>query len=162
MRLEQRRGGWVIAITFAVSLMFAVMPLPSWAVPWRPDWVTMVLIYWCIALPKRVGIATGWLVGLTYDALTDTLLGLHAFSLCILAYISIEQHRRIRVFPWWQQSVIVGVFVALGQLPAIWIHGTLGYETMGWFFLYPAVSSVILWRWVFVILRDMRRIYHVF
>ena len=106
MSLERHHGGWIIVLSFVVSFMLAIMPLPSWASLWRPDWVALVLIYWCIAIPQRIGIATGWLVGLTSDVLNETLLGQQALSLCLIAYISVKLHRRIRLFPLWQNEEV--------------------------------------------------------
>lgn len=161
MSLEKHHGGWIIALSFGFSFVLAIMPLPSWAIEWRPDWVTMILIYWCIALPQRVGIMTGWLVGIIQDVLHDTLLGYHALSMSLIAYISVRFHRRFRIFPWWQQVISIFVMVAAIHLPDIWVYGILQQRPVDWNFLYPAISSMILWQWVFVILRDIRRTYKV-
>ena len=67
--MERHHGGWVIILSFIFGLMLAIMPLPAWAVAWRPDWAAMILIYWCIAIPQRVGVTTGWLVGIFLDVL---------------------------------------------------------------------------------------------
>jgi rod shape-determining protein MreD len=51
---------WIIALSLVIALMLTALPLPEWAVNWRPAWVAMVLIYWCMALPERVGIGVRW------------------------------------------------------------------------------------------------------
>jgi rod shape-determining protein MreD len=162
MSLEPHHGGWVIVLSFLVSFMLAIMPLPAWALVWRPEWIALVLTYWCIAVPQRVGVASGWLVGLIHDVLSDTLLGQHALTLCIIAYISVRLHRRIRLFPRWQQAMGVFFLIAVSQLLNTWIGGISDHFVLGWSFIYPAVTSMILWPWVFIILRDMRRTYRVF
>lgn len=162
MSLQPHHGGWVIVMSFIISFILAVVPLPEWIVLWRPDWVALVLIYWCLALPERVGVASGWSLGIIHDVLLDTLLGQRALSLCILAYLSTKFHRQIRAFPIWQQAIIIFGFVALGQLPSVWIQGILGHPQTGWTFIFPAITSLLLWPWVFIILRDMRRTYQVF
>jgi len=158
---EQRQGGWIIFLSFCVSFVLAIMPLPEWIAKWRPDWVSMVLIYWCIATPQRVGVGIGWMTGIVADTLNDTLLGQHALSLSMMAYLSVKLHRQVRIFPWWQQSATVVVIVALGQLPTLWIRGILGYPQVGWAIFYPALTSVLFWHWIFVILRDIRRTYQI-
>ncbi|ALG69168.1 rod shape-determining protein MreD [Beggiatoa leptomitoformis] len=162
MSLEKHHGGWVLFVTFSVSLMLAIIPLPGWAVIWRPDWVALVLVYWCIAIPQRVGVATGWVIGILYDVLSDTLLGQHALILSFLAYLSVKLHRQVRVFPWWQQALFAGSMVAISELLEAWIRGAIGHPTVGWTFIYPAITSIVLWPWIFIILRDMRRTYQVF
>jgi rod shape-determining protein MreD len=161
MSSERHHGGWVIVLSLVVSLMLAIMPLPSWATVWRPDWVALVLIYWCIATPQRVGIATGWLVGITRDVLNETLLGQQALSLCLIAYLSVRLHRRIRLFPLWQQAIGVFVVITVEQLFRAWIRGIQGQPLVDVSFLYPALTSMLLWPWVFILLRDLRRFYQV-
>lgn len=162
MSLERHHGGWIIILSLFVSFMLAIVPLPAWATVWRPDWVAMVLIYWCIAVPQRVGVATGWLVGIIHDVLNDVLLGQHALGFCLIAYVSVRLHRRMRLFPRWQQALMVFGLVALSQLLYTGLRSILGYPQERWSFIYPAVTSMILWPWLFVILRDLRRTYQVF
>jgi rod shape-determining protein MreD len=161
MSSERHHGGWVIVLSFVVSFMLAIMPLPGWATVWRPDWVALVLIYWCIAIPQRVGIATGWLVGITRDVLNETLLGQQALGLCLIAYISVRLHRRIRLFPLWQQSMGVFVLITGDQLLRAWIRGIQGQPLVDVSFIYPALTSMLLWPWIFILLRDLRRFYQV-
>ncbi|RKZ90961.1 MAG: rod shape-determining protein MreD [Candidatus Parabeggiatoa sp. nov. 1] len=162
MSLEQHHGGWVIILSFIFGFMLAIMPLPAWANAWRPDWVAMVLMYWCIAIPQRVGVATGWFVGITHDVLKDTLLGLHALSFCFIAYMSVKWHRPVRLFPLWQQAIGVFGLITVSQLLGAWTRSILEHSPVGWSFIYPAVTSTMLWPWLFVILRDLRRAYRVF
>ena len=75
---SRQHGGGVIAFTFIIALLLTVIPLPEGLRFLRPDWVGLVLIYWCMALPHRVGVASGWFMGLMVDLLTGTLLGQHA------------------------------------------------------------------------------------
>jgi rod shape-determining protein MreD len=162
MKLDRHHGGWVIILSFVFSFMLAVLPMPAWATVWRPDWVAMVLIYWCLALPQRVGVATGWFVGIVHDVLNDTLLGQHALGFALIAYLSVRLHRQLRLFPRWQQAIGVFGLVAIAHLLGVWINSIFGYPQIRGLFFYPAFSSMLLWPWLFVILRDMRRTYRVF
>ena len=154
-------GGWIIFISFFAAFLLEIMPLPEWAVAWRPAWVVMALIYWGLALPQRVGVVAGWSVGLLHDVLSDTLLGQYALSYSLVAYVVRMTCRQIRVFPVWQQSLMVFLLVLLSELPPMWINGMLGYGPVHLGALYPALSSVVLWHWVFILLRDLRRHYRI-
>ena len=151
----------IIAVTFMVALMLAIVPLPYWAKWWRPDWAGMVLFYWSIALPQRVGVATGWTVGLCHDVLSDTLLGQHALRYALLAYVGVAFHHRLRLFPHWQQASWVFFLILGGQILEIWVHGIQGYPPTDFSFVYPALITAVLWRWAFIGLRDLRRFYKV-
>ncbi len=154
---QGRRGTWVIVLTFVVALVAEVLPLPEWAQAFRPQWYTLALIYWCVALPQRVGVGTGWALGLVVDALTGTVLGQHALSLSLIAFLSVKLHLRIRVFPLWQQSLTVLTLLALERLLSLWIIGITGFPTPPLRYWTPALVSTLLWPWVFIVLRDVRR-----
>ncbi len=157
MRRTLPRGGWMIALTFLVALALTALPMPAWAVLWRPAWVALVLVYWCMALPSRVGVATGWLLGLLLDVLSGTLLGQHALGLSVIAFITHQSHRWVRVLPLWQQGLSVFVLIFLYEVVVLWVNGIQGRAVEATAFWAAPLTSTVLWPWVFVILRDLRR-----
>jgi len=157
MMRGRHHGGGVIAFTFIIALLLTIIPLPDWARYMRPDWVGLVLIYWCMALPDRVGVASGWFTGLMVDLLTGTLLGQHALSLTVIAYITLKFHLRLRLVPVWQQSLTVLVLLVLHQLLALWISRLIGRPGAPWFFWMPSVLGMIIWPLVYASLRGLRR-----
>lgn len=151
------RGTWMILLTFCVALLMTILPLPEWARPFRPQWVTLTLIYWCIALPHRVGVGSGFTLGIVLDVLTGTLLGQHALGLSLVAFLSVQLHARVRVFPFWQQALAVLVLLVIEHLFALWVIGATGQRAPGLiYWLIPPIGA-LLWPWVFVTLRDVRR-----
>lgn len=161
MTLAYHQNGWAIITSFVAALMLTMLPLPDWAEPARPEWVAMVLIYWCMALPTRVGIGIGWLMGLLVDVTRGALLGQHALALALVAYITLTLHQRLRVYPLWQQSLVVLMLVALAQLLVLWVRGVIGQSPGSWGYWLPSVTSMLLWPWMFLILRDVRRHFRV-
>jgi rod shape-determining protein MreD len=159
---KQHNGGMVILISFIIAYMLTAMPLPAWAANWRPAWVTIVLIYWCLALPERVGIGVAWVSGLFLDVQLGTVFGQNAITLIIIAYAIIMLHKRIRVFPLAQQAMIVCSLILITQLLTLWIRALLGFPPQHWTYWMPAVTSMIIWPWLFIILRDVRRKFQVF
>ena len=61
------QGGWVILLTLIVAMVFSVTHLPAWVPNWlgwlRPEWVVLVLFYWVIERPDRVGMILVWVLG---------------------------------------------------------------------------------------------------
>ena len=84
---EKSNGVWVIVLSFFLAYLLAIVPFPEWAMNYRPEWVPMVLIYWVMALPYRVGIGSAWCAGLILDILKGSVLGLNAIGLVIVAYV---------------------------------------------------------------------------
>jgi len=161
MTTARPTGGWVVAGSFLLAFLAASIPLPGWVGWFWPDWVAMVLIYWCLALPYRIGIGTGWLVGLLVDVGRGALLGQHALAFATLAYLTLQTHRRIRVFTPWQQAFSVLVFLLIEQVLVFWISGVIGYPPRDGWYLAPAVGGMIGWPLLFVVLRDARRYFQV-
>jgi rod shape-determining protein MreD len=159
--MTSRGGGPIIVASFVVALILTVLPLPSWLDPVRPEWVALVLIYWCMALPNRVGVGFAWIIGLLLDVLRGGLLGQHALSLAIVAYITLQIYQRLRLFPLWQQAVSVVVLITLHLLLQVWIKGISGEAVQAWTFLIPALSSMLLWPILFLGLRNLRRRFYI-
>jgi rod shape-determining protein MreD len=155
------RGMGIIALTFAIALGLTVLPLPEWAAPFRPAWVLLVLIYWCLALPNRINIGAGWLAGLCMDVMTGALLGQFALAYAVVAFLAVKLHQQIRVYPLWQQALSIFTLVALAQLLSVWVLGIIGQSPNSWLYWMPSVSSALLWPWLFLILRDTRRKFRV-
>lgn len=157
MTLATHRAGWVIVASFAAALGLSIVPLPAWAGPFRPEWAALVLIYWCLALPHRVAVGAGWLVGLLLDVLEGGMLGQHALGLTLVAYLAVRLHQRIRVFPLWQQALTVLMLLALHQLVVAWTDGIAGLPGGDWRRFGAALTGMLLWPWVFAMLRGLRR-----
>jgi rod shape-determining protein MreD len=148
---------FIILVTFIVSLIITLIPLPDVIRPFRPPWYTLVLIYWAMASPERIGVWSGWMLGLIVDVMTDSLPGQHALTLTLVAFIVIKFHTQIRVFPLWQQSVSVMILLFLEPLIATWAMGISRQPPPPALYWTTPVIGMLLWPWVFVILRNIRQ-----
>jgi len=153
---------WVILLSFLVAYLLAIVPFPEWAMHYRPQWVMLVLIYWVMALPYRVGIGSAWMAGIFTDILEGSMLGIHALTFTILAYITLSLHQRVRLFSSGQQSGIILAVVGLVMTATYWIKVITGETAQeGMFFLLGALSSAFVWPWLFLLLRQLRRSFDV-
>ena len=134
---DRSQGTWVILTTFFLALVLAVFPLPAWAQWARPEWVALVLIYWVIALPQRVGILVAFAVGLLLDAIEGAYLGQNALSLSVVAFLALVMYQRLRVFNIWQQAGVVFLLLGLYQLLCQWIQNLTGSGASSLMFLLP-------------------------
>lgn len=157
MKLAHHQGGKTIALSFLVAYVLTMLPLPDWAELFRPEWVTLVLIYWCLALPERVGVGVGWMLGLILDVIHGSLLGQYALGLAMVAYLALQLHQRIRVYPLWQQAFTILMLIALQQMLVLWVKGVTGQSPNTWLYWLPSLTSSLLWPWTFLLLRDLRR-----
>ena len=155
------RSRLLLASTFLVAMIISLIRWPDWAQSFRPDWVGLVLIYWCLAIPHRVGVGTGFIVGLMEDILYGSLLGQYALAKTVIAFVAVRMHLKIRMFPRWQQAVVVFLLLLMGQVIVAWAKALTGQASATIPYFTPSIVSMVLWPWLFVILRDIRRRGHI-
>ena len=87
----------------------------------------------------------------------ENLLGQNSLSLIIAVYIILKLHQRLRLFPRWQQSVVVLMLTFINQLIGLWIRTIIGSVPERSDYWMPVLTTPIFWPWVFFVLRDLRR-----
>lgn len=150
-------NGIIILLTLLIALMASITPLPLSVDAFRPDWVLVVLLYWCLALPSKVNIISAWIMGFLLDVLLGSVLGVHAAAMALSVYIVAENYQKIRNFSIWQQALIIGVLSALYHLLVFWFQRLLNDVVFLPSYLYPVITSIVLWPWLFLLLRKIRR-----
>ena len=70
----------------------------------------VVILYWILRAPNLCNVGTAWLAGLLVDLATGSLLGQHALSFSITAFIALSYQRRLVLFNMWQ---LLGYVAAL-------------------------------------------------
>jgi len=144
-------------ISFFAAFILASMPLPAWLDNFRPDWVMLVVIYWAMATPSKVGVTVAWCTGLLLDASYGTLIGQHAIGMVLVTYVIHIQHQRLRVASLLQQALVIFILLIIKQLLILWVDGMLGRTPDSWLYFLPVLSSTLLWPWTYFILNDLRR-----
>ena len=155
------KGMWVIVLTFVAAFLLAIYPLPTWLMWARPEWVALVLIYWVVALPQRVGVLLAFGIGLLVDIFEGAVLGQNALALSVVAFLALILYQRVRVFNLWQQAAVVFVLLGINQLLVQWIQNATGHGAQSFLFLMPALMGALLWPGVLISLRRLRRHYRV-
>ena len=151
------RNLWVIWVSFALALLLSVAPMPAFMETGRPLWLALFMTAWTLALPHRVGMTTAWVLGLAADVLYGTLLGQNALILTFITFLVLSLHQRLRMFPMWQQSLVLLVVFGLAQLVQLWLNALTGNRPPTLLFILPALVSALLWPWVYGALRLIRQ-----
>ena len=118
--------------------------------PWRdlrlvPDFVALVLLFWCIRQPRLVGLGAAWALGLISDAGNGVLLGQHALAYSILAFLGIWLSRRILWFGPALQALHVGIMLVVGQAVVLLVRVIAGDGFPGWGLLVGPLIGALLW-----------------
>ncbi len=161
--MQQRaHATWVIFLSFFIAYLLAIVPFPDWAMNYRPEWVPMVLIYWVMALPYRVGIGSAWVTGIALDVLEGSVLGLNALGLVIIAYVTLSLHQRMRMFSSLQQAGLLLALLGINLVLSHWLQIVTGQTVAsGLMFLMAALTSAIIWPSLFQLMRHIRRSFDV-
>jgi len=133
-----------VLLSIVVALVLNGLPWQGIWLAIRPDFVAVVLLYWCMHKPLRVGIGLSWVVGIFADVADANLFGQHALAYTLLAFGGVVLHRRLQMFDVRQQtSQVFGIFVLTYGVYAL-VHWQLnGYVV--WSYFIGCVTSTLLW-----------------
>jgi rod shape-determining protein MreD len=131
--------------TSLIALVLTVLPLPAWLNIVRPAFLVMTVLYWSIAAPRAGGIALGFFSGLLLDVFQSPLLGEHALALCLVAYIAVREHQKIRSKPAFQQSLIIFAALATYEVVLFAVDGWTGHPITNPLRWTHTISGAIFW-----------------
>ena len=134
-----------------VALLLSMLPLGR--IAWMPDFVAIVLVFWSIHQPHRIGMASAFFMGLLVDVQQSAMLGQHALAYTLLSFMALIVHRRLVWFSVFSQAVqilpmfaiahaleLLARLIAGGVFPGFAIALAPVIEAALW----PIVSAVLL------------------
>ena len=126
--------------------------LPLGRVVWMPDLLMLVLVFWNVHQPLRVGIGVAFMFGLAMDVQQAALLGQHAFSYTALSFFAAMIQRRLLWFEVPLQALqVLPLFVAAHGMELI-LRLLGGGIFPGWILLAAPLAEALLWPVVSVLL----------
>jgi len=102
---------WFVVLTLFLGLLCNIVPATGVAQTMKPDFLALVLLYWCIREPRLISVGIAWCLGLVMDVADATVFGQHALAYAVLAYGAEYFRRRVLRFPLWQQAVQVALLL---------------------------------------------------
>lgn len=132
-----------MALTTLFALLFNLLPWPD--VTGLPDMLALVIVFWCIHQPRKMGIGAAWLLGLMMDSANGALLGQHAFAYAVLAFAAVQLSRRILWFSIWPQALHVLLLLLGAQLLMLSVRLAAGGAFPGFIWLAGSGIGALLW-----------------
>ncbi len=151
-----RRNGWVLPVSLLLALLLGLVPLPETLQPLRPYWLALVLAYWILEEPDKIGVGVAFMLGLVADLAFGGLLGEQAMRLVILAFILDRFRPRMRFFPLSQQAVAIGGLLLNDRVVSLVIHLVLGAVQLPWTYWVSPLLGMLLWAPLYLVLDALR------
>lgn len=158
MRGNNRISILVIWLTLLIGLFVQIIPWSPEYNMFKPHLLMLIMAYWLIALPHRIGMGMAFLLGIILDLFSGSLLGIHAFIFSCVAYLLMFKFQLIRNLALWQQSIIIfavslcyNILVFLFQVS---IYHTI---TISPLILVSSFVDGVLWIVIYLFLRLIRR-----
>jgi rod shape-determining protein MreD len=134
-----------IVITLIAALLVNLLPWAGWWLWVRPDFVALVVLYWCIDQPRKIGFTAAWLLGLLMDVADGSFFGQHALAYSILAYAGIVLHRRVQRFAITPQVLHVIPLLLLNDIIVLLIRMLAGADFPGYAYFLGSFVGGALW-----------------
>ncbi len=140
---------WFIAFSLALAVFLNLLP---WGrVLGLPDYVALVLLFWNLHQPRKVGMTVAFSLGLLMDVHQANLLGEHALAYPLLSYVAIALHRRVQCFGSLGQAFHVLPLLMLAHMVPFIIRLFMGAVFPGWLYIFSGFVEALLWpvvRWI--------------
>ncbi len=152
-----RGRGWILPVSLIIALLLGLLPLPAALQPLRPYWLALVLAYWVIETPERVGLGFAMLLGVIADLMFGSLLGEQALRLVIMSFILQRFRLRLRFFPLSQQALAIGGLLLNDRIVDAAIHWILREPMLPWNYWWAPLLGMLLWPLVYILLDALRQ-----
>jgi rod shape-determining protein MreD len=154
--MSRARSQWPLPLSVLAALMLGLLPLTPLLQPLRPYWLALVVAYWVLEEPERLGLGFAFAMGVLADLAFGSLLGEQALRLTIMAFILQRFRARMRFFPLWQQALAIGGLLLNDRVVSAAVHVALGAPTLPWMFWWAPLLGMLLWPPVFLLLDTLR------
>ncbi len=152
----------IIGLSLLLGSILTIWPLPGTMNWLRPAWVMLIILYWVIVLPNRVGIKLAWILGLLLDGLHGSLLGEHALACLLTSYFASNIRRQVLISPVWLQSFMIMLLILIYQVILYLVQGFAGQVISSWQYWLPSLTSALLWPIIFMLLRASKQRFKIY
>jgi rod shape-determining protein MreD len=145
MMRESRIRRLPMALSAVIALALAVVPLPAVLDAFRPDFLVLVVFYWCIESPRAGGLTLAFFSGLALDVIHGVVLGQHALALTLMGAWATHLRLRIRVFSVLSQCLTIFALLTGYQFVLFWVDGATGNPVTAFSRWLAPVVGALLW-----------------
>ncbi|MBA3903344.1 MAG: rod shape-determining protein MreD [Rhodocyclaceae bacterium] len=134
---------WFIVFTLLLALFLSLIPLGH-AIG-IPDWVALVLAFWSVREPLRVGMGAAFVLGVLMDVAAGSVMGQHALAYLLLTYGASSLSRRVLWFPLGQQALHILPMLLATQIVMVVTRLVGGADFPGFGYFLGSFTGALLW-----------------
>ncbi len=146
-----------VYLSLLLALLCQLFPWVGQGVIFRPDFMLVVILYWLLRAPNLCNVGTAWVAGLLVDLATGSLLGQHALSFSIAAFIALSYQRRLVLFNTWQLVGYVAALLTFERVLILLLKLFEGNESPGWHYFWPVITGLLLWQLMILLFGGLTR-----
>ena len=143
-------------LSVGAALLFMLLPFPDWLSALRPFLIMLVVAFWVLETPQKMGLGRIFLLGLVLDLAGFSLLGEHAFRLVLMAGVLHLMRSRFRFYPAWQQSGFL-MLMLYADLAVLWLmrlsQGLPMTQAEIWG---SPILAFLIWPWLYMLMDNLR------
>ena len=151
---------WFMAASLLVGLVVNLLQNMGFLgnAAWAPDVLLVILVFWCVHQPTRVGVFTCFALGLVVDVHQTALLGQHALSFSVMGFLALQLHRRMQWFTGASQAPQILPIFLIGMAVDVSLCYLFGRSLAHWSIVFAPLLEAALWAPIsFVLLIPQRR-----
>ena len=146
---------WAFSLSAFLALVLTIVQVEAIFFFW-PDWIVLVVIYWSLMAPDKIGPFVAFMVGTLLEVLFVRNFGVLGFGLATLAYVVNRGHQQLRVLSVWQQTILIGILIGIFKLVTGWLYGMINDFVITKEYFYSLLGSMLVWPFVFILLQELR------
>lgn len=146
-----------VYLSLLTALLCQLFPWVGQGVILRPDFMLVVILYWLLRSPNLCNVGTAWFAGLLVDLATGSLLGQHALTFSVTAFVAITYQRRLVLFNTWQLLAYVFALLMIERVLILLLKLFEGNENPGFMYFWPVITGLLLWQIMILLFGSLTR-----
>ena len=134
-----------VLLTFVIALALQSIPWGTAARDLLPDFVALLLLYWCMNQPRVVGVGWAFWLGIMLDIVDRNVFGQHSLAYCLTSWLVLSRQRQLAMFPMTQQVLYIAPLLLANQVIMVLVRLAIDHVFPGWLFFIGSFTGALLW-----------------
>ena len=136
---------WLWLLSYFVALTANAINLQLTTPLFLPPLALIVALFWASHYINASHLASAFVLGLLYDGLYQSLLGMHALLFVVFMFLMLRARLRFRSYRIWQQALFILLYMSIYQLIYYWITPTELTDQTFWAYWSVPLLAGLLW-----------------